>query len=68
MLRVGTSKHPTKRKLLGTPLFFRDRLLVVVHGGPAIRMPEQLLGSFDVDSFLVQNCSKAMAERMPQAM
>jgi hypothetical protein len=54
-----------KREFLGAPLFFRNRLLVEVHGDPAIRMPEQLLGCFDVDSFLAQHRSQAMAERMP---
>ena len=65
MLRVGPGKHPTKREFLGASLFFRNRLLVEVHGGPAIRMPEQLLCRFDVDSFLAEHCSQAMAERMP---
>jgi hypothetical protein len=62
VLKFSPDKHPTKREFLGTPLFLRNRLLVSVHCGPAIRMPEQLLGSFDVDSFLAQHRSQAMAD------
>ena len=40
----------------------RDRAILAI---AFIRMPEQLLGCFDVYSFLPQHRSKAVAERMP---
>ncbi len=65
MLRASTPEHPTKCHFLGPPLFLRNSLLIEVHGSPAIGMPEQLLGCFDVDSFLPKHGSEAMAERTP---
>ena len=65
MLRLSPAKHPTKCDFLSLPLFLRDRLLVEVHGRPAIRMPEKFLGNLDVHSFLMKPRSQAMAEQMP---